>query len=177
MQMIRLRLDYQRSIKPFPLAGGILLLAAIATLILTGGYYYQLTVKIADWESSLKKFEQASGRQVTGPYQEMRGVFLDIKQANEILRQLTLPWEHLFRAVESSTDPEITLLGMEPDIEKHVVTISCEAKDIAAMLNFIKRLEGQQEFSNVYLQSHQIQENDPERPVRFSLVAYWRAAA
>jgi hypothetical protein len=175
--MIRLRLDYQRSMKPFPLAGAALLLAAVAMLILAGSYYYHLTSKTADWEASLKKLERAAGRQATGSYHEVRGVSQDIKQANEVLRQLTLPWENLFHAVESSTDPQITLLGMEPDIEKHVVNISCEAKNIAAMLNFIRRLEGQNEFSSVYLQNHQIQEHDPDRPVRFSLIAFWRAAA
>jgi hypothetical protein len=177
MQMNRLRLDYQRSMNPFPLTGAILLIVAIAILILTGSYYYRLAIASADWEDSLKKFERASGGQVTGSYQEVRGVFRDIKQANEVLRQLTLPWEKLFHAVESSTDREVTLLGMEPDIEKHVVNISCEAKDIVAMLNFIKRLEMQQEFSSVYLESHQIQEHDPDKPVRFSLIAFWRAAA
>ncbi len=174
--MIRLRLDYQRSMKPIPLAGAILLAAAVAVSILTGSYYYGLTSKTADWQDSLQKFEQASGRQAAGPYQELRGEFLDIKQASEVLRQLTLPWENLFHAVESSTDRQIALLGMEPDTEKHVVSINCEAKDVAAMLNFIKRLQGQQEFSSVYLQNHQVQEHDPDRPVRFSLIAFWRVA-
>jgi len=175
MPMNRLRLDYQRSMKPFPLAGTILLLVAIAILILSGDYYYNLTIKTAGWEDSLKKFEQTSGRQVNDTDQGRRGE--GVKQAYEVLRQLTVPWENLFQAVESSTDQEIALLGMEPDTEKHVVNISCEAKNVAAMLNFIKRLETRQEFGSVYLQSHQIQEHDPERPVRFSLIAFWRTAA
>ncbi len=175
-QMIKLRLDYHRNTRPIPLAGGLLLLVAIAIAILAGEYYYRLTAKTTEWEASLKKFEQVSGKQ-RGPHPEIGGVVQDIKQANEVLRQLTLPWEELFQAVESSTDPEITLLGLEPDMEKHVVNISCEAKNITAMLNFTRRLEKQQEFSGVYLQSHEIQEFDPDRPVRFSLVAAWRAAA
>ena len=174
--MTRLRLDYQRRMTPFPVAGGVLLATALAISILAASYYYRLMVRTADWEASLKKFEQASGRPATGSYQGMRGGVQDIKQATEVLRQLTLPWEDLFHAVESSTDREITLLGLEPDMEKHVVNISCEAKNIAAMLNFTKRLEGQHEFASVYLQSHQIQEYDPDRPVRFSLVAFWRSA-
>jgi hypothetical protein len=173
--MTRLRLDYQRSMKPFPVAGGVLLAIALATSMLAGSYYYRLTVKTADWEASLKKFEQASGRPATGSYLGMRGGAQHIKQATEVLRQLTLPWEDVFHAVEASTDRETTLLGLEPDMEKHLVNISCEAKNIAAMLNFAKRLEGQREFAGVYLQSHQIQEFDPDRPVRFSLVAFWRA--
>lgn len=173
--MNRLRLDYQRSMKPFPLAGAILLLMAIAMLILIGDYYYDLTVRTASWEDSLKKFEQTSGGRADDAEQGRWAG--DIKQANEVLRQLTTPWEGLFKAVESSTDAKVTLLSMAPDIEKHVVAIGCEAKNVAAMLNFIKRLEKRQEFDSVYLQSHQIQEYEPERPVRFSLIVFWRTAA
>ncbi len=175
--MIRLRLDYQRSTMPVPLAGGVLLLIAVAVAVLAGGYYRHLSVDTAEWEASMKRFEQASGRRMTEADLGVQREFQDIRQANDVLRQLTLPWENLFRAVESSTDRNITLLGMEPDTEKHVVNISCEAKDVAAMLKFIERLERQREFSSVYLQNHQIQEHDPDRPVRFSLTAFWRATA
>jgi len=108
-QMTELRLDYQRSMKPFPLAGTILLLVAIAILILSGDYYYNLTIKTAGWEDSLKKFEQTSGRQVNDTDQGRRGE--GVKQAYEVLRQLTVPWENLFQAVESSTDQEIGFAG------------------------------------------------------------------
>lgn len=172
--MTSLRLDFQRCTQPFPVAGTVLLALAIAVTVLTGGYYYRLSADSTALQDSLNKFEQATGGQVTGPHPEMLG---DIKQASEVLRQLTLPWEDLFQAVESSTSPQVTLLGLEPDLEKHVVNISCEAKDIASMLSFMKRLEARQEFVAVYLQNHQIQQRDPERPVRFSLIAFWRAAA
>lgn len=174
--MIRLRLDYQRSTTPFPLAGGVLLLSAIAVTALAGVYYHHLAVDLAEWEAILNRSGQASGRPMTASDLEARREFQDIRQANDVLRQLTLPWENLFSAVELSTDRNITLLGMEPDTEKHIVNISCEAKDVAAMLKFIQRLEQQREFSSVYLQNHQIQEHDPDRPVRFSLTAFWRAA-
>ena len=174
MQMNRLRLDYQRSMKPFPLAGTALLLGAVVLLVLTGDYYHRLAISISDWEDKLNTFGQTSSVQVKGAHQEKRGALRDIRQANEVLRQLTLPWESLFQAVESSTDREVTLLGMEPDIEKHIVNISCEAKNFSAMLSFINRLEKRREFSSVYLQSHQIQEDDPDKPVRFSLIALWR---
>ncbi len=172
--MTSLRLDFQRSVQPFPVAGTVLLSLAIGITVLTGGYYYRLSTDSKALEDSLKQIEQTAGTPARSPHPEIRG---DIKQASEVLRQLTLPWEDLFQAVESSTIPQVTLLGMEPDLEKHVVNISCEAKDIASMLNFMKRLEARQEFIAVYLQNHQIQQRDPERPVRFSLIAFWRAAA
>jgi len=160
--------------KPFPVAGVILLLLAIAALFLAGQHYYRLTTQLSDWQISLGKFErqvQVKPKRRDGP--EM---MQEIRQANEILRQISLPWEKLFQAVESSVNQEVTLLGLEPDIEKHIVRIRCEAKNIAAMLNYIRQLQKQHEFRSIYLQSHQIQEQDLERPVRFSLVAAWEIA-
>lgn len=171
--MTRLRMDFQRPAQPFPLAGTLLLLLAVAVTIMTAGYYYRLSSDSKALEDSLREIEQAAHAQIRSVHPEVHG---DIKQASEVLRQLTLPWEDLFQAVESSTIPQVTLLGMEPDLEKHVVSISCEAKDVASMLRFMERLEARQEFTGVYFQNHQVQLRDPERPVRFSLIAFWRAA-
>ncbi len=173
--MNKLHLDYHRNTKP-PMAGAILLLISIAAAMLAWGQYHRLTSGIDAWEDSRKKLEKVSGKQAQGNAQDARGPFQDMKQANEVLRQIALPWEKLFLAVESSTDPEVTLLSMEPDVEKHTVNIGCEAKDIGAMLNFIKRLKERQELGSVYLQSHRVQEHDPEKPVRFSLIALWRTS-
>lgn len=175
--MHKLRLDYQCRSKPFPVAGALLLAGAMATSLLTTIYYQGVMANTLELEASLGRFKQASVSQVKPAYPEKRKVGQDVSQANEVLRQLTLPWENLFQALESAIDPEVTLLGMRPDIEKHVVDISCEAKNLDAMLNFVKRLKERSEFSSVYLQSHQIQEMEPQKPVRFSLIAVWRNTA
>lgn len=175
-QMPLLRLDYQRSVKPFPLEGAVLLLLSIVVLSLTGGYYYRLAMKAAELEASQNKLERAASRRAGGMHRDAREVMQEVKHANEVLRNLSLPWGNLFQAVESSTGQDVTLLGMEPDIEKHVVRIECEARNITAMLNYIRRLEQRQEFGSIYLQSHRIQDEDPEKPVQFSLFAAWRIA-
>ncbi len=174
--MNRLRLDYQRSMQPFPVAGVALLAGAMMAAILAGGYYQRLTDRISSMEESLRDLEQIHGSAVSASRRTAEGAVQDISQANEVLRQLTLPWEDLFQAMETSTNREVTLLGMEPDTEKHVVNISCEARNINAMLKFVGRLRERKEFGGVYLQNHKVQDNDPERPVRFSLIAFWRAA-
>lgn len=173
-QVTALHLDYQRSNKPFPVAGVILLLLAAVTLSLTVQHYYRLTMQLSDWQIRLGKFERQT--QIKPKRRDVPEMMQEIRHANEILRQISLPWEKLFQAVESSVSEGVTLLGMEPDIEKHIVRISCEARNIPAMLDYIRQLEAQHEFSSIYLQSHQIQERDPERPVRFSLVAAWGAS-
>ncbi|MFZ5530325.1 MAG: hypothetical protein ACOY4U_04655 [Pseudomonadota bacterium] len=179
--MAIVRLDYQRSMKPFPWAGAILLALALAMLALVGGRYYELTGETAYWEAIGERVEHTAQRRTVAAHapladHEARDVALEIKHANEVLRKLTLPWESLFRSVEAAAGRDVTLLAMEPDMEKRVVKISGEAKNISAVFNYIQHLGEQEEFGSVYLQSHQVQHQDPEQPVRFALSAAWRAA-
>ena len=179
--MALLRLDYQRGMQPLPWAGGGVLALALTVLAFAGTHYLELSGKVASWEARAGQAEAKNG-QVMTPGQRMAGdssggaadVAPEIKHANEVLQQLSLPWGKLFQAIESSSGKDVALLAMEPDAEKHVVKISGEAKNIAAVLEYIKRLSAQEVFSSVYLQSHQIQQQDPEKPVRFALLAAWR---
>ena len=183
--MALLRLDYQRGVQPFYWAGLVLFASALAVLTLVCIYYLELAGEVVFWEAKAvqekTRIGQMPGQRTTGPLAagSQRGTAdtaLEIKHANEVLQQLSLPWGKLFQAIESSSGKQVALLAMEPDAEKHVVKISGEAKNIAAVLDYIKRLGEQEVFSSVYLQSHQIQQQDPEKPVRFALLAVWRVA-
>lgn len=176
MTMAELRLDYQQSL-PFRWAGPALLALTLTALILTVAYYVELNGKAVSWEDRLEQAERRQGRASPPGRPGDRGVedmAREVKRANEVLRQLTLPWDELFKAVESAAGKEVALLAMEPNTEKHVVKISGEAKDLGVLLNYIMQLEEQDVFGPVYLQSHQVQQQDPDKPVRFSLLAVWR---
>jgi hypothetical protein len=175
--MVPLRLDYQRVIHPFPWAGEILFFLSLTLLTMTGVYYLELAGKVVLLETKTGSNKipghKNAGQQTAG---KIRGndTALEIKHANEILHQLTLPWGKLFQAIESSSSSKVALLAMEPEAESHVVKITGEAKDISAVLEYIKTVAQQEVFNSVYLQNHQIQERDPEKPVRFSLLASWK---
>lgn len=172
-----LRLDYQRSMRHFPWVGIVLLVLALGALVLTGVYYRELSNKAGHWEANAERIKRASQRQLLVGRSDERmpvDLALEVRHANEVLRQLSLPWESLFYAVESAGGKDIALLALEPDMEKGVVKISGEAKNIAAMLDYLKRLEERDVFGTVYLQSHLVQQQNPDKPVRFALLAIWR---
>lgn len=172
--MYQLYLDYQRSSKPFPWAGVVLLLLASGVLVLFYIYYQGLTEKIGYWELKNGQVLRASeGKKEWSP-REISDMAQEIKHANEVLNQITLPWDKLFQAVEWSSGKDVALLTIEPDAEKHLVKISGEAKNIPAILSYLRHLAEQEIFESVYLQSHQVQEQNPEKPVRFALVAAWK---
>jgi len=179
--MRALRLDYQRVCKPVPWLGLGVLVAASAALALTGGYYQTLNQQIAFWESKLDRIERLSSHRALAlrplTEQAARAQILEVKQANQVVYQLNLPWNALFKAVETSGGPNIALLSMEPDLQKGTVKISGEAKNLNALLNYVRQLSTREVFGSVFLQNHQIQHADPEKPLRFSLLAHWKGAA
>lgn len=170
--MAELRLDYQHG-RPFPRGGAILLIVALSGLLMSGAYYSELRGKAAGWEAKLARNERAStGARDSGSVaRPAADVALEVKHANEVLRQLGLPWEGVFRAVESSGSKDVVLLALEPDMEKRVMKISGEAKNIPAMLGYITQLGERDMFDSVYLLSHQVQQQSQEKPVRFALLA------
>ena len=97
----------------------------------------------------------------------------EIRQANEILQQLALPWDALFQAVEATSEQEIALLSIQPDVGKRIVRIGGEAKNFDALLAYITRLEDSKILNRVYLTSHEVRTQVAEKPVRFALVANW----
>lgn len=174
--MAELRLDYLQN-KVFPWGGVVMLVLALGALAATWVYYHDLDGQAENWESKAAKFERAARQSAPESVTGGRGretFALEVKRANEVLRQLNLPWEGLFRAVELSGGKDVALLALEPDTEKHSVKISGEAKNMAILLDYIKQLEQREVFGAVYLQSHQILLQDPDKPVRFALLADWK---
>ncbi|BCB27612.1 hypothetical protein SKTS_24980 [Sulfurimicrobium lacus] len=175
--MAQLNLDYQRGARLLSWEGALLLAVAVTALAATGVYFRNLSDQAALWESRAEHIERAGRQRSPAGLEGERmasDLALEVKRANQVLRQLSVPWNGLFQTVEDNSSKDVTLLGLEPDTEKGLVKISGEAKNIAAMLEYIKQLENRDVFGTVYLQSHHIQLQDPEKPVRFVLLAIWR---
>lgn len=178
--MRSLKLDYQRAYRPVPWLGLGVLVAALLAFAAMGGYYQKLNQQIGFWERQADHSARLSGpggvsRPLTGA--AARAQMLEVKQANQVVRQLGLPWNALFKAVETSGGQSIALLSLEPDLQKGTVKISGEAKDFDALLKYVKELSTREVFGSVMLQQHQIQQDIAEKPVRFSLVAHWKGVA
>ena len=175
-RMSLLRLDFQQKNRIPPLGVGVLVLAVVV-LVLAAVNFMNLNDQVESLESKASQAQNnGSRRGAPGRSPAFGGGDLaqEIGNANDVLRRLSVPWQELFRAVESAGGRQATLLGLEPDIERHQVKISGEAKNFKAIMNYIVQLEQQEVFGAVYLQSHEIQQKDPDKPVRFSLLATWK---
>jgi len=95
------------------------------------------------------------------------------------LADLTMPWSRLLRELEvASADSRdsVAVLGVEPDRDKRQVRVLAEARTLPIALAYVERLQKSQALRYPMLESHEVQQRDPQRPVRFQIKAEWNAA-
>lgn len=98
-----------------------------------------------------------------------------IAAINEVIGQLNLPWRDLGDALAEATPASIALLSLEPDARRRVLRLGAEARTSDEMLAYVARLQQSGMFRSVTLTRHEINERDPNRPLRFQLSAAWEA--
>jgi Tfp pilus assembly protein PilN len=174
--MRALSLDFRRDERASRWAGVALLLAAMAAAVASGDRYLQQAEQLSA--------EQAKVRAAAAPAQKKhaaaattgdpQALAAELKHANEILLQLTLPWGQLFASAEAVGTPDVALLSIESETDKRRVKISGEAKNLEAILDYLRYLKSQPALVDVYLQSHELQKQDTQQPVRFVVSAEWK---
>lgn len=95
----------------------------------------------------------------------------EAKAAQAVVRQLAVPWAALVGALEEASTRDVALLQLQPDADQRRLRLTAEARDREAMFGYLRRLEAAPAFAEVHLVSHQVQNEDPQRPIRFSLQA------
>ncbi len=96
---------------------------------------------------------------------------------NAAVSQLNLPWHELLGALEAGTPQTIALLAIEPDAKKQLLKGQAEAKDSDSMLTYLEQLKKQPFFDQVSLTKHEINEQDPNKPLRFQFEARFAGVA
>lgn len=96
---------------------------------------------------------------------------------NNAIAQLNVPWRDVLDAVEGATPATIGLLALEPDARRNVVRGMAEAKSSGDMIAYIEALKKQGFFDIVILTKHEVNDLDPNRPLRFQFEAQWHGEA
>lgn len=95
------------------------------------------------------------------------------KAVNQAIAKLNLPWHDLFDALEAATPANIALLGLDPDPRQRILRVAAEAKDSQEMAQYLRKLRAADFFDSIVLTRHEINEQDPNRPLRFQFEARW----
>lgn len=98
------------------------------------------------------------------------------KAVNAAVNRLNLPWRDVFDNVEMATPDTVALLSLEPDANAHAIRILAETKNTDAMIDYAEQLKKQPFFRRVLLVKHDINTQDPNKPVRFQIDAEWGVA-
>jgi hypothetical protein len=179
MTMRSLELDFLRSGNRPGWAAWTLLAVALAVALDLGRSWYVLKEEIARKEARLAAHTGQARRsdlirvsgQRAAPPPARNG---ELAAARDTLRRLSIPWDTLFGALEAAQTERAALISIEPDAGSGTVMLTGEAKDYLTALSYVANLEQQQALGRVHLARHEIRQNDPQRPVAFTISASWK---
>ena len=164
----RVELDYVAPVRRPAWPGLLLLVVAIALSA-------EVLLRYRDVRQELGRLEAQAGLVLPGarPARGLPKERLDeqAKSAEAVVRQLTLPWGSLIGAIEQAATRDVAILQLQPDAEQRVLRLTAEARNRDAMFEYLKRLGGSRELTNVVLVSHQVQRDEPQQPIQFSVQA------
>jgi hypothetical protein len=177
--MKQLRIDFAppgaaRTLHRAGAAGQALALAALAACVCAGWLGWQVRAHQRAYAAQLAAVPASAPKPAPAsapppiPDEQARAI-------NAAILQLNLPWGRLHGAIDSATPPGIALLALEPDAHKRMVRITAEARNADDMVGYVEQLSASEFFSGAVLTRHEINEQDPNRPIRFQIEAAWSA--
>jgi Tfp pilus assembly protein PilN len=169
--MRRLELDYVATPRARRWPGWVLLGCSLA-------FAGVLVERHLALEAELERFEAARPLATERPARpaSSQAIAEEAKNTETVVRQLGLPWASLIAGVEAASHPEVALLQLEPQAPQRVLRLAAEARDRDAMLEYLRRLSESGSLREAHLVSHQVQADDPRRPVQFTVQAAFRSA-
>ncbi|MFM9836309.1 MAG: PilN domain-containing protein [Methylophilaceae bacterium] len=172
--MRALRLDFSEDKRWQYLIGVALLALALALGAIVFWYYISLNNEKMQLESIVEKAESKLNQERLPAIGNVTANTKDvIVYYNKVIQKLNLPWDNLFVILEKAKGENIALLGVEPNAKDAKVKLTGEAKDFKAMFDYVRALREQPVLSNVYLLDHKIDDQNPDKPIRFTLEAAW----
>lgn len=90
---------------------------------------------------------------------------------NSAIGQLNTPWSALLDGFERVASDDIALLQIEPDHRRRLVKGVAETKDHQRMLDYLERLGTVAPFAGAMVTRQEVNEKDPNRPLRFMFQA------
>ncbi len=163
----RLELDYIAPSRPSRAAG----LAVLAVALVMAGAlidrYHEVRLELERVEAGQRLgVERSPLRTVSRERVEE-----EAKSAEAVLRQLALPWSVILSTVEDSATPDVAILQMQPDAQQRQLRLGAEARNSQAMLEYLRQLAAAKALGDVHVVNHQVQMEDPQRPIQFTVQA------
>jgi Tfp pilus assembly protein PilN len=139
------------------------------------GFCGDVAFSFAKERSAYLKNERAIAALDPRSYKPARSASAEeIAAAKETVQRLAMPWDSLFRALESAANDQVALLGIQPDPKTGTVLISGDSKDYLAVLTYVLNLSRSDALQKVQLARHEVKQ-DQAKVVGFAISATWAA--
>lgn len=163
--MQRIELDFVRRRPASRWAGRVLLAVSLGMAGEMAYTFAQLNHAVSANEAVVARAQPRRQASAVSPE--------EVAAARETVERLALPWTRLFAALEGAASDQVALLAIEPDTKSGTVKISGDSKDYLAALTYVLNLSRSDALSKVELVRHEVKQNDPQKPVSFSIQAAW----
>lgn len=154
-------------------------LAFGAAALLATGYCFQLLQTNAAFNLAMTQLDSATSlvHSSPRPMAWSRDEIARLQAVNIAVRELNMPIAPLLRALEPPQDIRVAVLSVEMGAaavaHASSVKIVAEAKSGAEMPRYVAFVAERKPFTGAYLTHHEIDENSPENPYRFTVEALW----
>lgn len=168
--MRRIKLDFYANEKNLKNKIGFSIFV-VSLLIMVMFFYIKFQLKNELKFTQIMLAQQNTTRSFDMQSNQGGKIQVQLKQATLVIDQLAFPWDQLFKTIETSVNDDISVLSVQPDTKNGFVTLDVEARNWSAMLNYVKRLSNSVFFTEAHLVNHQVQQDDIQKPIRFTIVA------
>jgi Tfp pilus assembly protein PilN len=93
---------------------------------------------------------------------------VQIRGYNTVIRQLNVPWKHVFKDLEAMTPLDVALISIEPDGARSTIKLVAEAKSLTTLLRYSSQLQHNGIFDRITYSKHETNEQDANKPIRLS---------
>jgi len=129
----------------------------------------------ADIHSAAARLQQRSA-QAARVEQGAAGAARRAELPAEVANALATPWSALLSDLETqagNSAGDVALLRIEPDREHASLLLVAEARSLPSALQYVQQLQRLPSLRRAVLQSHEILQDEPEKPVRVEITANW----
>jgi Tfp pilus assembly protein PilN len=150
----------------------VLVIGLVATVI-TWQLYQSKQAELVALEAETAQLKQVQKIQPTVKQTNVATTPEKLRELQETVNVLAMPWDSLFEAIENTQNKDVTLLSLEPNPKKQQLLLTGEAKNLQIALQYVAQLQKRSVLSQVFLQKHSVDESNVSKPVRFGVQAKW----
>ncbi|MBT9567753.1 MAG: hypothetical protein IV085_05590 [Thiobacillus sp.] len=166
--MARLDFDFHASATRRPTLGIVLLLAGLGAVVWAGLAWQQARATVAGQQLQLAAFENA--RPTPGARPATRAEEAISSSQAEIAAQLRFSWQPAFEALANARSNAIALVSLDATRAKAQLKLVAEARQLSDAVEFLNALQQQRGVRRAELLQHELQKDDAQKPVRFTVL-------